>query len=77
MSLFPFCSKVAEAALSSAIPLVVDDSELIGKAEPSPLVWPDKAPFLFEVPIDTKSGHNSNKIQLHLTIIEEIENLWD
>ncbi len=43
------CVKVAEAALSRAIPLVVDDSELKGNAKSSSWALP---PFPFEVPIE-------------------------
>ena len=44
MSLSPFWRKVADAALSRAIPLVVDDSELKGNAK--------SAASLFLVPIE-------------------------
>ena len=53
MRLSPFTRpKVAEAALRSAIPSVVDDSELKGKAKPEPSLSAS-FPF-FEVPIDKR-----------------------
>ena len=58
-SVLPFLRKVAEAALRSAIPSVVDDSELKGKAKPEPSPRPVRPPptasFPFlEVPIDKR-----------------------
>ena len=57
-------SACADASLSSAIPLVVDDGELKGKAKPD-LAPPSSTSFFFEVPIDTQARRRTMYVLLN------------
>ena len=62
-------SACADVSLSSAIPLVVDDGELKGKAKPDlapPSSSSSSTSFFFEVPIDTQARRRTTYVYILL-----------